>query len=177
MSLSAASSPRPRYAIVGLGGRAQMFVDALTGAHADTAQLVAFCDTNQTRMDVHNRTVVGRGLPAVPTYQAADFGRMLDAERGDTVVVTCVQRNHPGAHADTAQLVAFCDTNQTRMDVHNRTVVGRGLPAVPTYQAADFGRMLDAERVDTVIVTSIDRTHDEYIVAALRAGRDVITEK
>jgi predicted dehydrogenase len=112
MPSSAANSPRPRYAIVGLGGRAQMFVDALTGAHADTAQLVAFCDVNQTRMDVHNRTVVERGLLAVPTYKAQDFGRMLDAER-----------------------------------------------------------------VDTVIVTSIDRTHDEYIVAALRAGRDVITEK
>ena len=24
--------------------------------------------------------------------------------------------------------------------------------------------MLDAERVDTVIVTSVDRTHDDYIV-------------
>ena len=112
MPASAGSSPRTRYAIVGLGGRAQMFVGALTGPHVATAELVAFCDVNQTRMDVHNRTVVESGLPAVPTYRAQDFGRMLEAER-----------------------------------------------------------------VDTVIVASIDRTHDEYIVAALRAGRDVITEK
>src|SRR5690606_15655077 len=74
-------------------------------------------------------------------------------------------------------LVSLCGTSQTRRDVHHRTVVGAGVPPVRTYQAAAFGRMLDAERVDTVIVTSIDRTHDEYIVAALRAGRDVITEK
>jgi predicted dehydrogenase len=37
--------------------------------------------------------------------------------------------------------------------------------------------MLDRERVDVLLVTSIDRTHAEYIVTALEAGCDVITEK
>ena len=106
------SALRTRYAIVGLGGRAQMFVGALVGPHADTAELVALCDVNQTRMDVHNRTVVGHGRAPLPTYRPDRFVEMLERER-----------------------------------------------------------------VDAVIVTTIDRTHDEYIVAALRAGRDVITEK
>ena len=37
--------------------------------------------------------------------------------------------------------------------------------------------MLDEQRVDVVIVTSVDRTHDHYIVTALEHGCDVITEK
>ncbi|MBO4207093.1 Gfo/Idh/MocA family protein [Micromonospora echinofusca] len=80
-------------------------------------------------------------------------------------------------HPDTAELVAFADVNQARMDAHNRWLGGLGHPAVPTYPAADFLAMLDKERVDTVLVTSVDVTHDEYVVAALHAGRDVVTEK
>ncbi|ASW55261.1 Gfo/Idh/MocA family protein [Plantactinospora sp. KBS50] len=80
-------------------------------------------------------------------------------------------------HADRAELVAFADVNQARMDAHNRWLTDLGRPAVPTYRAADFAAMLDKERVDTVLVTTVDRTHDEYIVAAVRAGRDVVTEK
>lgn len=80
-------------------------------------------------------------------------------------------------HADTAELVAFADVNQTRMDAHNRWLVELGHPPVPTYQAADFAVMLDAERVDAVLVTTVDATHDTYVVAALRAGRDVVCEK
>ncbi|MER7894002.1 Gfo/Idh/MocA family oxidoreductase [Micromonospora sp. NPDC094482] len=80
-------------------------------------------------------------------------------------------------HADRAKLVAFADVNQARMDAHNRWLAGLDHPPVPTYRAADFTAMLTKERVDTVLVTSVDVTHDEYVVAALRAGRDVITEK
>ncbi|MEU7618902.1 Gfo/Idh/MocA family oxidoreductase [Micromonospora rifamycinica] len=80
-------------------------------------------------------------------------------------------------HADTARLVAFADVNQTRMDAHNRWLTELGHPAVPTYRADDFAAMLAREQVDVVLVTSVDVTHDEYIVAALRAGCDVVTEK
>ncbi|MEV4755670.1 Gfo/Idh/MocA family oxidoreductase [Micromonospora sp. NPDC049559] len=80
-------------------------------------------------------------------------------------------------HSATAELVAFADVNQTRMRTHNAWLADLGAAPVPTYAAADFTTMLDKERVDVVLVTTVDRTHDEYIVAALRAGRDVITEK
>ncbi|WP_328347588.1 Gfo/Idh/MocA family protein [Micromonospora sp. NBC_00421] len=80
-------------------------------------------------------------------------------------------------HADTAELVAFADVNQARMDAHNRWLTELGHPAVPTYRAGDFAAMLAKEQVDVVLVTSVDVTHDEYVVAALRAGCDVVTEK
>jgi predicted dehydrogenase len=72
------------------------------------------------------------------------------------------------------QLVALADTNQGRMDAHNRWL---GDARVPTYAAADLARMLTAERVDQLVVTSVDRTHAGHIVTALEAGCDVITEK
>lgn len=105
------SSPRTRYAIVGLGGRSRMFVDALADTYADTSELVAFCDTNRVRMQVH-----------------------LDDKREQ-------------------------------------------LGDVPCYLAADFPRMLREARPDVVIVTTIDRTHHEYIIGAMEAGCDAITEK
>src|SRR6187402_339338 len=82
-----------------------------------------------------------------------------------------------GPHRDHSRLVALCDTNQTRMDYTNN-VIEQELSgkAVPTYKAADFATMLAETRPDTVIVCSIDRTHHKYIIAALEAGCDVITE-
>ena len=81
-------------------------------------------------------------------------------------------------HRDVAEMVAFCDTNQTRMDFWNRERVSRwGLQPVPTYKACEFDRMIAEQRPDIVIVTSIDRTHHIYICRAMELGCDVITEK
>ncbi|MFE7873626.1 Gfo/Idh/MocA family protein [Micromonospora humida] len=107
--------------------------------------------------------------PATPRRRHALVGTGARAEMFVRALVT--------AHADTAELVAFADVNQTRMDAHNRWLAELGRPAVPTYPAADFATMLAKERVDVVLVTSVDVTHDEYIVTALRAGCDVVTEK
>ncbi|WP_232665283.1 Gfo/Idh/MocA family protein [Pseudonocardia sp. TRM90224] len=82
-----------------------------------------------------------------------------------------------GPYRDQAELVAFCDPNATRMAVHNRAVTALGHPEVPTFGPDRFADVLKAQRPDTVVVTSMDATHDGYIVAALEAGCDVITEK
>lgn len=76
------------------------------------------------------------------------------------------------------ELVAYCDVNQIRMNRWNeRYATKYGAEPVPTYKPADFEKMLAEQRADVVIVTSIDRTHDEYIIRAMNAGCDVITEK
>lgn len=72
-----------------------------------------------------------------------------------------------------AELAAFCDHNKTRMRVHNEWLG----TAVPGYRPADFAAMLEKERVDVVVVCTPDHTHADYVVAALRAGCDVVTEK
>lgn len=44
-------------------------------------------------------------------------------------------------------------------------------------QYLDFDKMVDEVKPDYVIVTSVDSTHDEFIVKALQKGCNVITEK
>ncbi|GIM98022.1 Gfo/Idh/MocA family protein [Paractinoplanes toevensis] len=76
-------------------------------------------------------------------------------------------------HARTTTLVALADVNQARMDAHNRWLK----TPVPTYPAEALKDLIAAERVDEVIVTSMDSTHAGHMVTALDAGCDVITEK
>ncbi|THV43286.1 Gfo/Idh/MocA family oxidoreductase [Glycomyces buryatensis] len=79
--------------------------------------------------------------------------------------------------ADKASLVALADTNAHRIGVHTAAIEAKGHPAPAAYDAADFDRLLAETKPDTVIVTSVDATHHEYILAALAAGCDVICEK
>ncbi|NUW61148.1 Gfo/Idh/MocA family protein [Cronobacter muytjensii] len=78
---------------------------------------------------------------------------------------------------DSARMVAFCDTNHTRMCYANSLLEKAGAPPVPCFAAQQFETMIQETQPDTLIVTTIDRTHDDYIVRALHAGCDVITEK
>lgn len=88
-------TPR-RYALVGAGHRAEMYVDALLHTHADTGDLVALCDTNRTRMAYYQRrwAAAAPDRPAPTAYDAAQFTELLDRERPDVVVVTTVDRFH-----------------------------------------------------------------------------------
>ena len=88
-------------------------------------------------------------------------------------------------YSETSCLVALCDTNQTRMDYANSRLEALGHPRVPTYRPwsedggwlGGFDAMIAETKPDEVIITSIDRTHDVYIVRALDLGVNVITEK
>jgi len=82
-----------------------------------------------------------------------------------------------GVHKDTGEMVGFCDISQTRMSHANKRLESFGAAAVPTFLHADFDRMLAETKPDCVIVTSVDRTHDLYIIKAMEAGCDVISEK
>ncbi|WP_026701867.1 Gfo/Idh/MocA family oxidoreductase [Salibacterium aidingense] len=79
---------------------------------------------------------------------------------------------------DTAILAAFCDINHTRMNYANSLLQKRyDHPPVAVYPTAAFKNMIEEEKPDIVIVTSVDRTHHAYIIQALELGCDVITEK
>ncbi|NIK78708.1 putative dehydrogenase [Paenibacillus castaneae] len=79
---------------------------------------------------------------------------------------------------ETAELVAFCDINQTRMDYANRMLAQNyDYSEVPTYKSNEFEQMIRERKPDCVIVTTIDRTHHDYIIRAMELGCDIITEK
>ncbi|GIN58585.1 Gfo/Idh/MocA family protein [Lederbergia ruris] len=81
-------------------------------------------------------------------------------------------------YTDTCELLAFSDINQTRMDYANRLLEEKyNHPKINTYHSSEFDKMIEVEKPDYVIVTTIDRTHHTYIIRALELGCDVITEK
>ncbi|KAF3017884.1 hypothetical protein E8E14_012948 [Neopestalotiopsis sp. 37M] len=80
-------------------------------------------------------------------------------------------------YSSTSCIVGIADTNQTRMNFANDKLESLGHPKVPTYLAADFDKFIAETRPDEVIVTTIDRTHNIYIVRALELGCNVVTEK
>ncbi|WP_214403974.1 Gfo/Idh/MocA family protein [Pseudonocardia lacus] len=92
------TTPRRRYAVVGTGHRAQMYVDALLGSHADVGELVALCDPNPTRMAYHqDRHRAARpGAPDLAQYPPSRFADLLAEQRPDGVVVTSVDATHAG---------------------------------------------------------------------------------
>ena len=81
-------------------------------------------------------------------------------------------------YKDRAEMAAFCDLSPTRMNYANKLLAETyGVPAAKTYYYTDFDKMLDETRPDAVIVTSVDRTHHDYIIRSMEKGYDVITEK
>ena len=97
-----------RYAIVGTGGRAGMYVEALLTTYRATAELVGFCDLSQTRMDWYNRQLADLlDLAPLPTYRADQFAQMIAETRPDTVIVTTMDSTH---HAYIVQAMEMgCD--------------------------------------------------------------------
>ena len=83
-----------------------------------------------------------------------------------------------GDHRKDGELVAICDINQTRMNYANERIGEEfGAPPVPTYGANEFDAMIRKQKPDSVIVTSMDRTHHQYICRAMELGCDAVTEK
>ena len=86
---------RKRYALVGTGSRAGMFLEALATTYRDVAELVALCDLSRTRMDWYKGRLEAWGAPIeFPTYPAERFDRMIADTRPDTVIVTTIDRDH-----------------------------------------------------------------------------------
>jgi predicted dehydrogenase len=86
---------RKRYALVGTGGRAAMYVDAIAEDFRNHAELVGLCDLSQTRMDFYNERLAERyDLPPVPTYHADGFDQMVAETRPDVVIVTTMDSTH-----------------------------------------------------------------------------------
>jgi predicted dehydrogenase len=78
----------------------------------------------------------------------------------------------------TSELVAFCDINQTRMEYANILLHEKyQYDSVNLYKADEFDEMIEKEKPDVVVVTTVDRTHHTYIIRSLELGCDVITEK
>lgn len=80
-------------------------------------------------------------------------------------------------YRETCELVGLCDLNPGRLELARQRSVRHGASIPPGYAHTDFARMVRETKPDYVIVTTMDSTHDDYIVQALELGCDAITEK
>ena len=79
---------KKRYALVGTGGRCEMYLDAMIKIYKDTIDLVAVCDHNPGRMKFRQEYIKEESGLDVPGYHADDFDTMVKETRPDTVIVT-----------------------------------------------------------------------------------------
>ena len=74
-------------------------------------------------------------------------------------------------YANEVEFVGLCDINPGRL-AYGKQHIG---VECPTF--TDFEEMIRQTQPDTVIVTTVDSTHHEFIVKGMQMGCDVITEK
>ncbi|HYO21642.1 MAG TPA: Gfo/Idh/MocA family oxidoreductase, partial [Flavisolibacter sp.] len=72
---------------------------------------------------------------------------------------------------DVVEFVGLCDKNPGRMEWSKQ----RMKLQCPTF--TDFDQMMKTVKPEVVIVTTMDSTHDQFIIRAMELGADVITEK
>ncbi len=80
-------------------------------------------------------------------------------------------RNITKRYADVAEFVGLCDINPGRLEF------AKGYIGVDCPIFTDFDEMLKKTDAEMVIVTTMDSNHHEFIIKALEAGREVLTEK
>ena len=86
---------KTRYALVGTGGRAVMFLDPLATRFEDQAELVGLCDPNPARLAYHNDRLANElGYHEVPTFDADQFDAMVEETKPDTIIVTTIDALH-----------------------------------------------------------------------------------
>jgi len=90
----AAPAGKRRYAIVGVGSRAYLYLDAIQTAHADKVELVGACDVNAGRLELARAHARNAKRAEPRAYPAADFDRMIAETKPDAVIVTSVDATH-----------------------------------------------------------------------------------
>ena len=86
---------KARIALIGTGGRSEMYIRAIFGKHADTAELVAFSDVNPGRVEFYQQLIQELGAPGpVASFDPADLTAFIQANNIDRVIVTTPDYTH-----------------------------------------------------------------------------------
>jgi predicted dehydrogenase len=128
------------------------------------------------RKFIGTTTALGAGalLAASPLTNSFAAGKKMrlvlvgTGIRGITFWGKFIQDNY----SDVAEFVGLCDINPGRVEFGREHI---GVPDCPLF--GNFDEMLDKVKPDLVLVTTVDSTHDEFIIKSLNAGINVVTEK
>ncbi len=86
---------KTKYALVGTGGRATMFLDPIATTYKNNTEIVGLCDTNPTRLSYHKKRLEHDfNIKNVPVYNANNFDKMIKECKPDHVIVTTIDAFH-----------------------------------------------------------------------------------
>jgi len=89
------SGGKARIALIGTGGRSEMYIRAIFGKHADTAELVAFSDVNPGRVEFYQKLIQELGAQGpVESFDPADLTAFIQANNIDRIIVTTPDYTH-----------------------------------------------------------------------------------
>lgn len=92
---AAGRSGKARIALIGTGGRSEMYIRAIFGKHADTTELVAFSDVNPGRVEFYQKLIQELGASGpVESFDPADLTAFIQDNNIDRVVVTTPDYTH-----------------------------------------------------------------------------------
>lgn len=138
-------------------------------------------DTVKRRSVVKNIAAAGVAITASSQHSNA----FAQAAKPQTrhVLVGCGIRSRMytdaiwGDHKANNVLAGVLDVNPGRMNLLAKRAKERGATPPSLYGASQFDQMIRETKAQNLIVTTPDASHDDYIVRALDAGLDVMTEK
>src|SRR5690606_14580991 len=84
-----------RYAIVGTGHRAEMYVDAITTLYPETTTLAALCDPNTARATYYVARSTANGAPAPTVWNPNELEQMIRDETIDRAIIASRDDTHP----------------------------------------------------------------------------------
>ncbi|MFD6446399.1 Gfo/Idh/MocA family protein [Promicromonospora sp. NPDC060204] len=165
---------RRRYAVVGTGHRASMYVDALIGTHAPDGEIVAWVEPNPVRAAAYEARVAAAFGGARPVYGPDDLEKAIAEQSVDRVIVTSVDRTHGdlvtralragadvvvekpiAAHADQARQIvdAVAETGRDLVTTFNYRYSPRNSALREVIASGEIGRVLSVHfdwALDTV---------------------------
>ncbi|MDR1527734.1 MAG: Gfo/Idh/MocA family oxidoreductase [Dysgonamonadaceae bacterium] len=119
-------------------------------------------------------------LTSTPAAHAESFANQVK-NTGNKLRLAMVGTGHRGTgmwgkellreYSDRMEFVGLCDINPGRLETGKR-LIGADCPTF-----TDFEKMMKETKPDVLIVTTVDNTHDEFIVKGMEMGADIITEK
>jgi predicted dehydrogenase len=74
-------------------------------------------------------------------------------------------------YGENVEFVGLCDINKGRVET------AKAFMKVDCLTFTDFKKMMIDTKPDVLIVTTVDATHDEFIIKGMEMGADIITEK
>ncbi|MBT1001313.1 Gfo/Idh/MocA family oxidoreductase [Paenarthrobacter sp. DKR-5] len=94
----AARRLRTRFALVGTGSRAEMYIKAILGAHSDVAELVAVGDVNPGRVEYYRALAAELAPEAaeVAAFDPLDLAAFIAGNGIDRVIITTPDYTHAG---------------------------------------------------------------------------------